>query len=118
MTNPPIPIAHESPPTDALEENRRHLWGLCYRMTGNAADADELVQETFVRALEQPPARTDVPWRPWLVRVAIDGGLIARARQAAQFLISGDPGLRTEPVLRQAVERRLNDNQLTWLHKG
>jgi RNA polymerase sigma-70 factor (ECF subfamily) len=57
---------------DALEENRRYLWGLCYRMTGNAADADELVQETFVRALERPPARTDAPWRPWLVRVAIN----------------------------------------------
>jgi len=48
------------------------LWGLCYRMTGDAADADELVQETFVRALAQPPVRTDVPWRPWLVRVAIN----------------------------------------------
>ena len=53
-----------------------------------------------------------------LLRVAVDGEMIARARQAAQFLISGDPGLRTEPVLRQAVERRLNDNQRTWLHKG
>ncbi|TFD55271.1 ATP-dependent DNA helicase RecG [Cryobacterium frigoriphilum] len=53
-----------------------------------------------------------------LLRVAIDGDLIARARQAAQFLISGDPALRTEPVLRQAVERRLNDNQRSWLHKG
>jgi RNA polymerase sigma-70 factor (ECF subfamily) len=57
---------------DALEPHRRHLWGLCYRMTGNAADADELVQETFVRALERPPARTDQPWRPWLVRVAMN----------------------------------------------
>lgn len=57
---------------DALEAQRRHLWGLCYRMTGNAADADELVQEAFVRALERPPARTDEPWRPWLVRVAMN----------------------------------------------
>src|SRR4030095_12948344 len=57
---------------DALEPHRRHLWGLCYRMTGNAADADELVQETFARALERPPARTDQPWRPWLVRVAMN----------------------------------------------
>jgi RNA polymerase sigma-70 factor (ECF subfamily) len=41
-------------------------------MTGNAADADDLVQETFVRAMKSPPARTDEPWRPWLVRVAIN----------------------------------------------
>src|SRR5262245_64359890 len=59
---------------DALEPHRRHLWGLCYRMTGNAADADELVQETFIRAMEHPPARTDEPWRPWLVRVAVNLG--------------------------------------------
>ena len=53
-------------------DERRFVWGVCYRMTGNAADADELVQETFVRALEHPPARTDQPWRPWLVRVAMN----------------------------------------------
>jgi RNA polymerase sigma-70 factor (ECF subfamily) len=47
---------------------------LCYRLTGSAADADDLVQETFVRAMERPPARIDEPWRPWLVRVAINLG--------------------------------------------
>ena len=52
----------------------RFLWGLCYRMTGSAADAEDLVQDTFVRAMESPPARTDEPWRPWLVRVAINLG--------------------------------------------
>ena len=57
---------------ETLETDRRLLWGLCYRMTGNAADADDLVQETFVRALEHPPRRTDEPLRPWLVRVAMN----------------------------------------------
>ena len=57
---------------ETLENDRRLLWGLCYRMTGNAADADDLVQETFVRALERPPRRTDEPLRPWLVRVAMN----------------------------------------------
>jgi len=56
----------------ALETDRRMLWGLCYRMTGNAADADDLVQETFVRAIEKPPRDTRQPLRPWLVRVAIN----------------------------------------------
>lgn len=57
---------------ETLDNDRRLLWGLCYRMTGNAADAEDLVQETFVRALEHPPRRTDEPLRPWLVRVAIN----------------------------------------------
>jgi RNA polymerase sigma factor (sigma-70 family) len=54
-------------------------------MTGCAADADDLVQETFVRAIERPPARTDVSWRPWLVRVALNLGrdLLRRRRRRA-----------------------------------
>lgn len=57
------------------ESQRRHgafLWGLCYRMTGVAADADELVQETWVRAMSAPPARLDLPLEPWLTRVAMN----------------------------------------------
>ncbi len=58
--------------SQAFAENRRFLFGLCYRMTGSAADAEDLVQETFARALASPPARADEPWRPWLVRVAVN----------------------------------------------
>ncbi len=58
----------------AFEAERSFLWGLCYRLTGCAADADDVVQDTFVRAMERPPARTDEPWRPWLVRVALNRG--------------------------------------------
>lgn len=57
-----------------FQTHQRFLWGLCYRLTGNAADADDLVQETFMRAMEHPPVRTDEPWRPWLVRVAMNLG--------------------------------------------
>ena len=53
-------------------DERRFVWGLCYRMTGDAADADDVTQETFLRAIEKPPARTDIAWRPWLVRVAMN----------------------------------------------
>src|SRR5262245_49250501 len=57
---------------EIFRAHERFIWGLCYRMTGNAADADDLAQETFVRAWERPPARTDEPWRPWLVSVAMN----------------------------------------------
>jgi RNA polymerase sigma-70 factor, ECF subfamily len=57
---------------EAFETDRGLLWGLCYRMTGNAADADDLVQETFVKAIENPPRNTEEPLRPWLIRVAIN----------------------------------------------
>jgi RNA polymerase sigma-70 factor (ECF subfamily) len=58
------------PATDATD--RRLLWGLAYRMTGSAADADDIVQETLARLLEHPPPRTSEPLRPWLVRVAMN----------------------------------------------
>jgi RNA polymerase sigma factor (sigma-70 family) len=61
-----------APAADLFREHERFLWGLCYRMTGSAADADDLVQETFVTALEHPPRSVALPWRPWLVRVAIN----------------------------------------------
>ena len=54
------------------EEHRPFLWSLCYRMTGSAADAEDVVQDTFVRAIERPPGRTDQPLRPWLVKVALN----------------------------------------------
>src|SRR5262245_20517791 len=55
-----------------FDENRRFLFALCYRMTGRAVDADHPVQGTSARALTSPPARTHEPWRPWLVRVAVN----------------------------------------------
>lgn len=55
---------------DAYRRHGRVIWGLCYRMTGCAADADDLVQDTFRRALEKPPSRLDAPLRPWLIKVA------------------------------------------------
>ncbi|MCY1017942.1 sigma-70 family RNA polymerase sigma factor [Pyxidicoccus sp. MSG2] len=56
---------------EAAREHERFLWGLCYRMTGVAADADDLVQETFARALASPPEHQE-SLRPWLTRVAVN----------------------------------------------
>ena len=55
-----------------FNEHKRVLWGMCYRMTGSATDADDIVQDTFVKALERPPADMEAPIRPWLVKVAMN----------------------------------------------
>ncbi len=54
-----------------LDAHGKFLWGLCYRMTGVAADADDLVQETYARELERKPSE-DMPVEPWLTQVALN----------------------------------------------
>lgn len=58
-----------------FESERRRLWGLAYRMTGSTADADDVVQDTFARALAHSPAGggdDEAAWRPWLWRIAVN----------------------------------------------
>jgi RNA polymerase sigma-70 factor (ECF subfamily) len=60
-------------PTDIerlFHARRRMLWGLCYRMTGVAADAEDLVQEAFLRALKDAPTTSEDECVRWLMRVA------------------------------------------------
>ncbi len=53
-------------------EHRQYLFGLCYRMTGSAADADDLVQDTFAKVMHKPPRDLRRSLRPWLTRVAMN----------------------------------------------
>jgi RNA polymerase sigma-70 factor (ECF subfamily) len=72
---------------ESFKVDERFLWGLCYRLTGSAADADDLVQETFVRALERPPRDRSEPLRPWLVRVAVNLGRdLLRRRKRRRYV--------------------------------
>jgi len=59
----------------AFQSLRGSLWGLAYRLTGVAADADDVVQETFARAIERPPHDPGDGGRRWLFRVATNLGL-------------------------------------------
>lgn len=61
--------AQDAVPADVVAA-RPWLWGLCYRLLGDAADADEVVQDTLWRAVSRPPVDQTRPWRPWLCTVA------------------------------------------------
>ena len=60
-----------SRPIDPAEllANAGNLRALARRLVADDHDADDVVQQTFVAAVERPP-RADVPLRPWLARVA------------------------------------------------
>ncbi len=69
---------------DAFQENRRLLFGIAYRMLGSVAEAEDMVQETFLRAQRQDANVVDVP-KAWLVatitRLCIDQLRSARRRR-------------------------------------
>lgn len=78
----------------SLAEHRPLLLGLCYRMLGSRADAEDVVQETFARALQKPPKDLTRDLRPWLARVAMNtcrDQLRARKRRPGAWLPSPLP---------------------------
>ena len=79
------------PPTEAtltqwFENHRAFLWGLSYRITGSAADADDVVQETFVKAHQHAPPQLADP-RRWLMRVAVNAARdVLRRRKRRSYV--------------------------------
>lgn len=76
----------------AFDEHRRELHVHCYRLAGNVADADDLVQETFLRAWrarDRFQGRSSA--RTWLYRIATNAFLDTRRAAGRRTIPSGDP---------------------------
>lgn len=62
---------------------QRMIYALTYRMTGSATDAEDLTQETFIRAYEELGAfRSDAKFSSWLYRIGANLCLNWRKRAA------------------------------------
>lgn len=72
------------PPDDPFESNREHLFAFAYRMLGSVSDAEDMVQEAYLRWHGEDTARIDAP-RSWLTKVVarlcIDSRRAARRRR-------------------------------------
>ena len=90
-----------TPTATQLEEHRAALTGHCYRMLGSAAEADDAVQETVLRAwrsLERFDGRASL--RTWLYRIATNvclDALADRSRRARPIEL-GPEGSVDDPL--------------------
>jgi len=99
---------------ELVEEYERSLFAFLRRLTGNACDAEDLCQESFVRAFVRLAQYDSTrPFRPWLYRIATNLALSAmRARSAQPRLVAGllpgdeEGALPDDPPDRHAVDPR------------
>jgi len=68
---PPATLLTEQEFHEIYRSQGRALWAYLYRLTGNAADADDLLQDSFCRLLATPLAtRDESQLRAYLFRIA------------------------------------------------
>ena len=67
---------------ELIRQHQRMIHSLTYRMTGSLADAEDLAQETFLRAYRQIGSyRGASKFSTWLYRIAINACLTWRQRE-------------------------------------
>ena len=100
-----------APQFGELEQHRRELTAYCYRMLGSPFEAEDAVQDTFLRAwrsADRFEGRSAV--RSWLYRIATNvclDQLKSRERRARPM----DLGPAGEPVVENLSER----SEVTWI---
>lgn len=63
------------------EIHKNYIKAICYRMLGDADEAEDLTQDVFFRALSRPPKDPQLPIKPWLSRVAVNLSIDALRRR-------------------------------------
>lgn len=85
---------------DLVRRYQHRIYALCRRLTGAHQSADDLAQETFIKAY-QALGRFDAQWPlyPWLRKIAVNSGLnYLKARGREKPLEDGAFGDRRAPV--------------------
>ncbi|MGF6888726.1 RNA polymerase sigma-70 factor (TIGR02960 family) [Nocardia sp. GAS34] len=95
------------------ERFRRELLAHCYRMVGSAHDAEDLVQETYLRAWRSYAGfEGRASMRTWLYRIATNVCLTALGSQRPRMVPSGLAGPYDGP---ERAPSPLAQEQVSWL---
>jgi len=114
---------------DLYRQHARPLWAYLFRLTGNTADADDLLQESFCRLLATPLAtRDDTQLRAYVFRVATNaatdlwrrGGRSRRREEPLTDESAGAAPGREDAALKHDMARTFGDlkpqeRMLLWL---
>jgi RNA polymerase sigma-70 factor (ECF subfamily) len=89
-----------------VERYSRYVYQVAFRLTGSASDAEDVVQETFLKAfrqLDRFEARAD--FRTWIHRIAVNAAIdLIRSRRYRELPqdpadLEGSPGAGASPLL-------------------
>ncbi|HEY6970547.1 MAG TPA: sigma-70 family RNA polymerase sigma factor [Candidatus Angelobacter sp.] len=78
-----------------VERHTRSIYGVAYRMTGNEQDAEEILQETFLRAYKSLRSfELRSSFSTWLYRIAVNRCLdfLKAKKMTDAYQISEEPG--------------------------
>ena len=82
-----------------VRRHQRMIYALAYRMTGSAAEAEDLTQETFIRAHGQlANFRADARFSSWLYRIAVNLCLNWRKRAVRRDQLHHEWRQQQEPA--------------------
>lgn len=94
--NEPTDLASPAARAEVFERNRRRLFGMAYRMLGVASDAEDLVQETYLRWHQADVSNLRSP-EAWLLTV-ISRMSIDRLRHLSTERAAYDGNWLAEPI--------------------
>lgn len=82
---------------ELVERHHKQAYNVAYRMTGNNADAEDLTQETFVKAYRFFSSyRRDMPFENWLYRIMSNVFVDLLRRRPKVYIRSLDEPIRQE----------------------
>jgi len=92
-----------------FERYRERVFAVCLRLTGNAADAEDAVQECFVDVLRGLPGfRGESQVFTWVYRIAIRAASRVRARRGTAVELAAEPAAaEREPLEEKEALARL-----------